>query len=249
MKRAWLAAALAVVIAAALVVGLLTLRAHAAGPARITVFAASSLIDAFPALAPGETYSFGGSNDLVAQIEQGAPADVFASANTSLPAELHANGLCSEPVVFTRNELVLIVPKQNPAHVRGIRDLTRRGVKVVIADEGVPVGDYTLAALDKLHLTRAVLQNVVSRESDARGVLTKVALGEADAGFVYATDAQTAAAHLTEIDVPSRAAPKVEYGICVVSGSSRAAAAEAFVHHVLSASGQGTLHRYGFLPR
>ena len=227
----------------------LALRGRTATHPLITVYAAASLADALPALAPAETYSFGGSNALVAQIEQGAPADVFASANTTLPAQLHAHGLCGNPVVFTGNELVLIVPKRNPAHVRGIRDLTSRGVSVVIAADGVPVGDYTLAALDKLHLTAAVLKNVVSRESDVRGVLAKVALGEADAGFVYATDAKTAAAHLKEIGVPPRAEPKVEYGICVVSGSSRKAAAQAFVQHVLSKSGQTTLRHYGFLPR
>ena len=246
MRRVSLIAAVELLAAAA--VGL-TFRAHAAGHARITVYAAASLTDAFPALDPGETYSFGGSNDLAAQIEQGAPADVFASANTALPAQLHAQGLCSKPVVFTRNELVVIVPKANPAHVRRIRDLTRRGVNVVIAAAGVPVGDYTLAVLQQLHLGAAVLKNVVSRESDVRGVLAKVALGEADAGFVYMTDAKTAAAHLKEIEVPSRAEPKVAYGICVVSGSSRTATARAYVQRVLSASGQRTLRRYGFLPR
>ena len=246
MRRVSLIAAVALLVVAA--IGL-AFRAHAAGHARVTVYAAASLTDAFPALDAGESYSFGGSNDLAAQIEQGAPADVFASANTTLPAQLHAQGLCSKPIVFTRNELVLIVPKANPAHVSGIRDLTRRGIKVVIAADGVPVGDYTLAALQKLRLGAAVLKNVVSRESDVRGVLAKVALGEADAGFVYATDAKTAATHLQEIEVPPRAEPKVEYSICVVSGSSRSAAARAFVQNVLSTSGQRTLRHYGFLPR
>ncbi|MDX6480951.1 MAG: molybdate transport system substrate-binding protein [Gaiellaceae bacterium] len=248
MRRPILALAAIVLIAVGL--GLL-LRGHAASQTRITVLAASSLTDAFPALAPGETYSFGGSNDLVAQIRQGAPADVFASANTAFPAELHAQGLCSTPVVFTRNELVVIVPKANPAHVRGIRDLASigSGVRLVIAAEGVPVGDYTLAALDKLGIRPAVERNVVSRESDARGVLSKVALGEADAGFVYATDAKTAAKRLRVIEVPARAEPRVEYGICVVSHSNREADARAFVRAVLSAAGQRTLERYGFLPR
>jgi molybdate transport system substrate-binding protein len=246
MRRTPLIVAAALLVAAA---AGLTFRAHEAGHTRITVYAAASLTDAFPALDAGESYSFGGSNDLAAQIEQGAPADVFASANTTLPAQLHADGLCSTPVVFTRNELALIVPKPNPAHIGGIRDLTRRGVKVVIAADGVPVGDYTLAVLQKLHLEAAVLKNVVSRESDVRGVLTKVALGEADAGFVYATDARTATAHLQEIEVPPSAEPKVEYSICVVSGRSHTAAAGAFVQNVLSASGQKTLGHYGFLPR
>ena len=245
MRRILAVAALVLIAAAAA----LALRGHAAAPARVTVYAASSLTDAFPALAPGETYSFGGSNDLVAQIEQGAPADVFASANTKLPAQLHAEGLCSTPVVFTRNELVVIVPKANPAGIRGIRDLTRRGVRVVVAAEGVPVGDYTLEVLQQLGLDSAVTRNVVSRESDVRGVLSKVALGEADAGFVYATDAKTATKRLRVIDVPARAEPDVEYGICVVSDSDRREAARAFVRHVLSTMGQRTLQRYGFLPK
>jgi molybdate transport system substrate-binding protein len=245
MRRVSVLAAVALVATA---VGF-TLRGHSSPHERVTVYAAASLTDAFPALGPGEAYSFGGSNDLAAQIEQGAPADVFASANTTLPAELHARGLCSVPVVFIRNELVVIVPRANPAHIRSIRDLAKRGVKVVVAAAGVPVGDYTLAVLDKLHLGAEVLKNVVSRESDVRGVLSKVALGEADAGFVYATDAKTAAARLREIEVPPRAEPTVEYGICVVSGSKRDAAARAFVQQVLSTSGQRTLRRYGFRAR
>ena len=244
MRRLLVVAALAVL---AVSVGL-ALRGHAATQP-LTVYAASSLTNAFLALAPAERYSFGGSNDLAAQIEQGAPADVFASANTKLPEQLHAEGLCSKPVVFTRNELVLIVPKANPAHILGIRDLTRRGVRVVVAAEGVPVGDYTLAVLGQLGLASAVTSNIVSRESDVRGVLSKVALGEADAGFVYATDAKSAAKRLRVIEVPARAEPEVHYGICVVSHSNRQAAARAFVRHVLSAAGQRTLERYGFLPK
>ena len=245
MRRLLAVAALALIAAS---VGL-ALRGRAAAPSRITVYAAASLTDAFPTVAPGETYSFGGSNDLAAQIRQGAPADVFASANATLPAQLHAEGLCSEPVVFTRNELVVIVPNANPARIRGIRDLTRRGVRVVVAAAGVPVGDNTLGVLDQLGLASAVTRNVVSRESDVRGVLSKVALGEADAGFVYATDATTAAARLRVIAVPARAQPEVEYGICIVSDSNRKTAARAFVRHVLSAAGQRTLQRYGFLPK
>jgi molybdate transport system substrate-binding protein len=245
MKRVLLVAALATVAVSA---GL-ALRAHAGAHVRLTVYAAASLTDAFPALDRGETYSFEGSNDLAAQIEQGAPADVFASADMTLPAQLHAKGLCSKPVVFTRNELVVIVPKANSARIHRIRDLAKPGVSVVIAAAGVPVGDYTLKVLRKLHLAAAVLKNVVSRESDVRGVLSKIALGEVDAGFVYTTDAKTASGSLHEIEVPARAEPKVQYGICVVSTSSRQPAARAFVQRVLSKAGQRTLRRYGFLPK
>jgi molybdate transport system substrate-binding protein len=246
MRRGLLVAAL---VAVAVAAGL-SLRAHgAAAPAKLTVYAAASLTDAFPALDRGESYSFGGSNDLAAQIEQGAPADVFASANAALPAELYAKGLCSKPAVFTRNELIVIVPKANPAGIHSIDDLTKPGVRVVIAGAGVPVGDYTMTVLDKLDLATAVLKNVVGRESDVRGVLSKVALGEADAGFVYTTDAKSALRHLDEIAVPARAEPDVEYGICVVSSSREQSAARAFVQHVLGNAGQRTLRRYGFLPR
>ena len=127
---------------------------------------------------------------LAAQIQQGAPADVFASANTALPQQLYGEGLVEKPVVFTRNALILIVPKSNPAHIRSVYDLTRDGVKLVVAAPGVPVGDYTRTVLHNLGLD-AALANVVSHETDVREVLAKVALGEADAGFVYTTDART----------------------------------------------------------
>src|SRR6185437_14394593 len=158
---------------------------------QLTVYVASSLTDAFPKLDPTQKYSFGGSNTLAAQITLGAPADVFASANTTLPAQLYAKGLCSKPVVFTRNRLVIVVPKANPANIRGIYDLTKKGIKIDIAGPGVPVGSYTLQVLENMNLTNAVLANVVSKETDVREVLAKVALGEADAGFVYSTDAKT----------------------------------------------------------
>ena len=109
----------------------------------------------------------------------------------TLPNQLFAKGLCSKPVVFTRNTLVIVVPKANPAGIHSIYDLTKPGVKLDIADSGVPVGSYTLQILKNMNLTTAVLANVVSQETDVREVLAKVALGEADAGFVYSTDAKT----------------------------------------------------------
>ncbi len=154
--------------------------------AQITVFAAASLTDVFPKIDPSQRYSFGGSNTLAAQIQQGAPADVFASANMTLPNQLNAKGLCSKPVVFTRNTLVIVVPKSNPAeHPQRLRPERKSGVKLVIAGPGVPVGSYTLQILKNMNLSAAVLKNVVSQETDVREVLAKVALGEADAGFVY----------------------------------------------------------------
>jgi molybdate transport system substrate-binding protein len=235
----------AALLAAAVLAGTAAARTDATQP---TVFAAASLTDAFPKLAPHVRFSFAGSNALAAQIRQGAPADVFASANMTLPLALYADHLCSKPVVFTRNTLVLIVPGSNPAGIRSVYDLRRSGIKLVIADKGVPVGSYTLQVLKNMNLT-GVLKNVVSRENDVREVLAKVALGEADAGFVYSTDARTVPGKVHVLKVPAWAQPKVQYGICVVSASSHKPAAQAFVKRVLSRAGQKVLVRFGFLPR
>ena len=226
-----------------------TRRTHTTAATQLTIYAAASLTDVFPAIAPNEKYSFGGSNTLAAQITQGAPADVFASANMKLPTQLNQSGLCSKPVVFTRNTLVVVVPKSNPAHIHNVYDLTKSGVKIDIAASGVPVGTYTLQILKNMNLTAAVLKNVVSQETDVREVLSKVALGEADAGFVYATDAKTVPGKVKVIKVPAWAQPKVQYGICVVSKSSQKSAAQAFIKLVLSKKGQKKLHQFGFLAR
>jgi len=228
--------------AAALLAG-----AAQAATTRITVYAAASLTDVLPKLAPHDRYSFGGSNALAAQIEAGAPADVFASANTKLPAQLHAKGLCSKPVVFARNELVVVVPSRNPAHVTSLRSLARPGVKIVVAAAGVPAGDYTAKVLARTGLEAAIERNVVSRETDVREVLAKVALGEADAGFVYATDARTVAGKVKVVRIPARAQPVVAYGACIVSSSKHGAAASAFIRSLLAPRGQATLLRAGFL--
>ena len=223
--------------------------APAAIRAQATVYAAASLTDVFPKIDSGPRYSFGGSNTLAAQVRLGAPADVFASANMTLPSGLYADGLCSKPVVFTRNRLVIVVPRSNPAHIRSIYGLTRSGVKVVVAGSGVPVGSYTLQILRNMNLTDGVLKNVVSRETDVREVLGKVALGEADAGFVFSTDAKTVSGRVTVITVPAWAQPEVRYGICVVSSSDHKTEARAFVATVLSRAGQAKLLAAGFLPR
>ncbi|HEY2208942.1 MAG TPA: molybdate ABC transporter substrate-binding protein [Gaiellaceae bacterium] len=222
---------------------------HAAARSQITVYAAASLTNVFPTIDKTEKYSFGGSNTLAAQITQGAPADVFASANMTLPKQLFQKALCSKPVVFTRNTLVIVVPKSNSAHIRSVYDLTKSGVKLDIAAPGVPVGSYTLQVLKNMNLSSAVLKNVVSQETDVREVLAKVALGEADAGFVYSTDAKTVPGKVTVIKVPAWAQPKVQYGICIVSHSDDKTDAKAFIKHVLSKAGQRKLHRFGFLAR
>jgi molybdate transport system substrate-binding protein len=212
----------------------------------LTVYAASSLTEVFPHIDKGPKYSFGASSTLAAQITQGAPADVFASANTTIPAQLFAKGLVQKPVVFTRNRLVLVVPTSNPAGIHSVYDLRRSGIKLVIAASAVPVGSYTLQVLKQMGLS-SVLSNVVSRESDVRGVLSKVALGEADAGFVYSTDAKTVPGKVTVIKIPAWAQPKVTYALAVVASSPRKTAARKFIAEVLGAAGQKKLLAAGFL--
>ncbi len=214
----------------------------------ITVYAAASLTDVFPAIDKTETYSFAGSNALATQIRNGAPADIFASANTDIPALLFSQGFVDKPVNFTRNKLVIVVPKSNPAGIQSIYDLTNSGVKLDLAASSVPVGSYTLQILKQMGLSSRVLANVVSQETDVRTVLTKVALGQADAGFVYATDAKTVPNDVKVIKVPAWAQPKVVYAMAVVSKSPNKDAAEAFIKKVLSKAGQATMLRYGFLP-
>ncbi|HEX5247560.1 MAG TPA: molybdate ABC transporter substrate-binding protein [Gaiellaceae bacterium] len=215
----------------------------------LTIFAAASLTNVFPHIAPHERYSFSGSNTLAAQIQQGAPADVFASANTKLPEQLYEQGLVQKPVVFTRNELILIVPKSNPAGIHSVFDLRKPRVKLVVAAAGVPVGDYTRVVLHNLGLDD-VLGNVVSQETDVREVLTKVALGEADAGFVYVTDARTVRGQVATIGIRRSAQPIVQYAAAVVKSSHHRAAARAFVHALLGKTAQAKLRAAGFLsPR
>ncbi|HEY2569926.1 MAG TPA: molybdate ABC transporter substrate-binding protein [Solirubrobacteraceae bacterium] len=214
----------------------------------ITVYAAASLTDVFPAIDSAPKYSFAGSNTLAAQITLGAPADVFASANTTIPATLYAKGLIEQPVNFTRNTLVIVVPKSNPAQINSIYDLTKPGVTIDIANSGVPVGSYTLQILGQMNISKAVLANVVSQETDVRDVLAKVAAGQVDAGFVYSTDAKTVPGQVKVITVPVWAQPKVTYAMAVVTKSPNQAAAKAFVSEVLSKAGQAKLLSYGFLP-
>jgi molybdate transport system substrate-binding protein len=216
---------------------------------RLTVLAASSLTDVLPKIDSAPRYSFAGSDVLAAQIEQGAPADVFAAASPKYPELLSRKGLVSKPVVFASNRLVLITPASNPARIRNVFDLRRKGVKLVIGDSSVPVGAYTRKVLARLGLTKA-LANVVSNEQNVRDVLAKVALGEADAGFVYVTDTKAAAAKLKTIALPARGQPVVEYELAAVASSKNRRAAASFVREVLSRRGQKLLVAAGFgLPR
>jgi molybdate transport system substrate-binding protein len=212
---------------------------------RITVLAASSLTDVLPRVDRAPRYSFAGSNQLAAQIRLGAPADVFLAASPTAPEALYRERLVYRPAVFATNRLVLVVPRSNPARIRSVYDLTRPGIKLVVAEPGVPAGDYARKVLARLGLSRA-LDNVVSEESDVRGVLGKVALGEADAGFVYATDVRAASGRVTAIAVPARAQPKVRYELAIVRSTKRLAAARAFVRRILGPQGRRALAAAGF---
>jgi len=214
--------------------------------APLTIYAAASLTDVFRALDPGQRYSFAGSNTLETQIKNGAPADLFASASPVNTQRLFKAGFVDKPVTFTSNRLALIVPKSNPAGIKSVYDLKRKPVKLVIAGAAVPVGGYTRTVLRKMGLT-SVLSKVVSQESDVRAVTGKVALGQADAGFVYVTDARAVSDQVTVIRIPAWAQPRVRYEIAVVSTSSRKAAAQAWIKTLLSAKGQAALKSFGFL--
>jgi molybdate transport system substrate-binding protein len=221
-----------------------TARPHAAP---LTIYAAASLTEVFRALDPSARYSFAGSNTLETQIRNGAPADVFASAAPLNTQRLFKAGLVDKPVTFTSNRLVLIVPRSNPAGIASVYDLRRKPVKLVVAGAAVPVGGYTRTVLRRMGLA-GVLSKVVSVESDVKAVTGKVALGQADAGFVYATDARAVSSDVTAIRIPAWAQPRVRYEIAVVSKSPNKAAAQAWVKMVLSAKGQKALLGAGFLP-
>ena len=213
----------------------------------LTIYAAASLTEVFKALDPAQNYSFAGSNALETQIRNGAPADIFASAAPLNAERLFKAGLVDKPVTFTANRLALIVPKSNPAGIKSVYDLRNKPVKLVVAAPAVPVGGYTLTVLRKMGLS-GVLSKVVSRESDVKAVTGKVALGQADAGFVYVTDARPVSDQVSVIRIPAWAQPRVRYEIAVVSTSSRKAAAQAWIKTLLSHKGQAVLKSFGFLP-
>jgi molybdate transport system substrate-binding protein len=219
---------------------------HAKRP-RLTVFAAASLTNVFPQIDSRPRYSFGGSNMLAAQVEQGLPADVFASANTGLPWQLRRKGLVTRPVVFTSNKLVIVIAHRNPLHLHNVHDLERSGLKIVMAAAGVPVGDYTRKVLERLGLSDLV-DKAVSQETDVREVLSKVVLGEADAGFVYATDAQTVKGKVGVIGLPKSAQPRVLYAAAAVKSSKHLQAAKTWVKRLLTKRAQRKLRAAGFLP-
>jgi molybdate transport system substrate-binding protein len=218
------------------------------GDARLSVYAAASLAEVFQRYDPDGKYNFGSSSALETQIRNGAPADVFASASAVNTRRLYRAGLVERPVEFAANRLVLIVPRSNPAGIESVFDLARSKAKVVVAAASVPVGAYTRQLLRKLGLRSAVLARVVSNEPDVKGVVGKIALGQGDAGFVYATDVAPVADRVKAIALPARAQPRIRYELAVVSSSPNGAAARAWVKGLLGARGRTALVAAGFLP-
>ena len=223
------------------------------GEATLTVLGASSLTGALGKY--GDSFagakvrsSFAGSDQLAAQIKQGARADVFASASTDYPAELHREGLVEKPVVFARNRLVIVVPPGSGAG--SLDDLGGAGTKIVIGDPSVPVGAYTREVMGRLPAEErdAILGNVRSEEPEVTAVLAKVASGAADAGFVYATDAKTVAGQVRTIPIPPRLQPDVAYAAAVLSDSGHPRAARRYLQGLLHGRGAADLREAGFLP-
>jgi molybdate transport system substrate-binding protein len=212
---------------------------------RLTVLAAASLADVLPRIDGRPRYSFAGSDQLAAQIRLGAPADVFLAASPTAPEALYREGFVYRPVVLATNRLVLVVPRANPAGIRNVFDLRRSGIKLVIGRASVPIGAYTRRVLRNLGLT-TVLRNVVSEETDVRSILAKVALNEADAGFVYATDVRAASGRARAIALPRRGRPKVRYELAIVRSTRSLAPARGFVRRIVGPAGRKALARAGF---
>lgn len=233
----------------------------------LTVFAAASLTGAFNALADTLRHrqpdlqidcNFAGSQLLAFQIQHGAAADIFASADERWMAQLRDSGLIEgQPRVFARNRLVVIVPNSNPAAITKLEDLGRDGLKLVLAAEAVPAGRYAREAINKLArepgfppgFVQQVLRNVVSNEDNVKAVVAKVQLGEADAGVVYLSDVTPAVAPLVRrFDLPDAANVVASYPIATLRRAPNPEAARAFLDLVLSPVGQRALEGHGFLP-
>jgi molybdate transport system substrate-binding protein len=257
-------AAVAIAASAALVaVSCSTSGAGGPKTQRLTVSAAASLSHVFPQIGAAfedqhggvaVQFSFAGTDAIVAQVEQGAPVDVFAGASASYGEGLVSKGFIDTPAAFCTNSLVVVVPAANPAAISSLQDLTRSGVKLVIGAQTVPIGSYTrrvLAALDLIYgsdYSPQVLANVVSNEDNVEGVITKVRLGEADAGFVYVTDARSAGDAVKTVALPPQAQATAVYPIAVVRASRIAALAQQFVDFVIGPRGQQLLRAAGFGP-
>ncbi|HEY6778637.1 MAG TPA: molybdate ABC transporter substrate-binding protein, partial [Thermoleophilaceae bacterium] len=192
--------------------------------------------------------SFAGSDELAAQIRQGAKVDVYAAANTKLPDELHGDGLLEQPVEFATNEFVLAVPKDSA--IGSVEDLTKEGTKIVIGSESVPIGAYTRETLAKLppDQEKAILANVRSNEPDVKGIVGKLTQGAADAGFVYVTDVNATGGALRAVELPMELQPEVTYGAGVVDGAKQPEQARTFVDQLVHGPCANALEAAGFGP-
>ncbi|KXK16002.1 MAG: molybdenum ABC transporter, periplasmic molybdate-binding protein [Chloroflexi bacterium OLB14] len=231
-------------------------------PRTLTVFAAASLTDAFTEIGKNfdaanagvtTTFNFAGSQALRTQIQEGAPVDVFASANNKeMTALIEGSFVTAESSqIFLSNKLVVILPANNPAGIDSLEDLANAGIKIVFAAEEVPVGKYTREALDLMNgsfgadFKDKVLANVVSNEDNVKQVVAKIQLGEADAGIVYTSDA-VAAPELQTIEIPAELNVIAKYPIAPLVESANADLAQAFIAYVLSDEGQAILQKWGF---
>lgn len=220
-------------------------------PHTVTVFAAASLQEAFTTLAkqyddahPGVhvELSFGPSSGLAEQINQGAPADVFASASPTNMDQVVEAGNAKDPVTFARNDLEIAVPPANPAHVTALDDLANHDVKVAVCQPKVPCGMVAREVFAKAHLA----VTPVSEELDVKSVLTRVSLGEVDAGMVYATDVRAAGDKVRGIVIPPALNASTTYPIAALAHSGNRSQARGFVDYVLSAAGLEVLTDDGF---
>ena len=220
---------------------------------RLVVSAAASMTEALNACSPSFAdadvrLSFGGSDELAAQIRQGVKPDVYAAANPKLPDALHAEGLLSEPVRFATNTFVLAVP--NDSKIDSIGDLTAKGVKLAIGSESVPIGSYTHETLAKLPAARskAILANVRSNEPDVKGIVGKLTQGAVDAGFVYLTDVNATGGELEAVELPPAVEPQVTYAAGIVRGAKRPDVARRYIDGLRRGACADALGRAGFGP-
>ncbi len=222
-------------------------------PPPLRIFAAASLTEPFhaleitwladPARAPLE-FQFAGSSTLATQLEEGAIADVLATADEPTMQRVVDKGLAAKPALFAHNRLVIAVEKGNPKQVAKLADLARTDLVVVLAAPEVPAGRYARQMLDAAHVTVAPR----SLEENVKAVVTKVALGEADVGVVYVTDVRAAADKVEAVAVPEAASIEVGYWIAALANAPQPAAARAFVDLVLGLQGRGALEKAGFTP-
>lgn len=228
----------------------LTLALLVAAPAAahaITVYAAASLREAFPRIAPKQGYNFAGSGALQLQIERGAPADVFASASPKEAQALFRAGLCTRPVTFATNVVVLLVPEGNPGNIRSVYNLRRGSRRLAVGVPGVPIGDYTRKLLARMRLSSILTTNTVTLEANVAGITSKVALGSVDAGFAYRTDGRIVADRVDVIGLPLWAQPPVRYQACVVRRDGvDTAVAQKFINKLVSRQGRAILKSGGF---